>query len=355
MDGFSQGDSIMVIASTNRPDVLDPALMRPGRFDRHITVGRPSMKGRVDIFKVYLKKIPYASDVDVDKLAKLTAGFTGADIRNFVNEATLWATRNDKTTVEASDFDFAFEKIALGLKRDEIIKPADKRKTACHEAGHAVVGWFLPNGSKVHKVTIIPRGRALGVTWSLPEEDKVSYDANEARASLAHLLAGRAAESIVYNVTTSGVENDLQRATELARDMVARWGMSEKLGPVAFPNSENHPFLGREMTIDSRAYSEATAQIIDEEIKRIIREADETARQILIEKRPLFDALVEALVEEEEVDRKRLVEILGPAPGDENESFDDTTFAKDAPQEADEESTSDSQTVEPSQDDQDLR
>lgn len=359
MDGFSQGDSIMVIASTNRPDVLDPALMRPGRFDRHITVGRPSMKGRVDIFKVYLKKIPYASDVDVDKLAKLTAGFTGADIRNFVNEATLWATRNDKTKVEASDFDFAFEKIALGLKRDEIIKPADKRKTACHEAGHAVVGWFLPNGSKVHKVTIIPRGRALGVTWSLPEEDKVSYDAGEARASLAHLLAGRAAEALVYNVTTSGVENDLQRATDLARDMVARWGMSEKLGPVAFPNSENHPFLGREMTIDSRAYSEATAQIIDEEIKRIIREADETARQILTEKRDLFDALVEALVEEEEVDRKRLVEILGPAPGDENDSLDETTFAKDAPQEENEDSAPDDApastpfAVEPPQDDQD--
>ena len=316
MDGFEQNDSVMVMASTNRPDVLDPALMRPGRFDRHITVGRPSMKGRREIFDVYLRQIPCSKDVDVDKLAKQTSGFTGADIRNYVNEATLWATRNNKTLVEASDFDFAFEKIALGLKRDEIISEENKRKTACHEAGHAVVGWFLPNGNRVHKVTIIPRGRALGVTWSLPDEDKLSYDASEAKASLAHLLAGRAAEKIMYEETTSGVENDLQRATELARDMVSRWGMSETLGPVSFPGSETHPFLGREMTTESRPYSEETARLIDEEIKRIVTEADETARNLLLEKRDLFEALTNALVEEEEVDRDRLIEILGPDPKD---------------------------------------
>jgi len=316
MDGFTPNDSVMVMASTNRPDVLDPALMRPGRFDRHITVGRPSMKGRVDIFKVYLKKIPYASNVDVDKLAKQTSGFTGADIRNFVNEATLWATRNNKDVVEQSDFDFAFEKIALGLKRDEIITPEVKRKTAYHEAGHALVGWFMPDGSKVHKITIIPRGRALGVTWSLPDDDRVSYSETEARATLAHFLAGRAAEKLIYSETSSGVENDLQRATELARNMAARWGMSDKIGPVAFPDTETNPFLGREMTTDSRSYSQETAKLIDEETKRIIDEADEAARNLLIEKRDLFENLTEALVAEEELDAARIAEILGPSPND---------------------------------------
>ena len=330
MDGFEQNDSVMVMASTNRPDVLDPALMRPGRFDRHITVGRPSMKGRREIFDVYLRKVPCSQDVDVDKLAKQTSGFTGADIRNYVNEATLWATRNNKSLVEASDFDFAFEKIALGLKRDELISEENKRKTACHEAGHAIVGWFLPNGNRVHKVTIIPRGRALGVTWSLPDEDKLSYDASEARASLAHLLAGRAAEKIMYSETTSGVENDLQRATELARDMVSRWGMSDKLGPVSFPGSETHPFLGREMTTESRPYSEETARLIDAEIKRIVSEADETARNLLLEKRELFEALTNALVEEEEVDRDRLIEILGPDPAAPVEPAKDNDSARES-------------------------
>ena len=316
MDGFAQNDSVMVMASTNRPDVLDPALMRPGRFDRHITVGRPSMKGRVDIFKVYLKKIPYSSDVDVDKLAKTTAGFTGADIRNFVNEATLWATRNNKQVVEASDFDFAFEKISLGLKRDEIISPENKRKTAYHEAGHALVGWFVPNGSRVHKITIIPRGRALGVTWSLPDDDQLNYDESEARATLTHLLAGRAAEILVYNENSSGVENDLQRATELARNMVTRWGMSEGIGAVAYPDTETHPFLGREMSTGTRAYSEDAAKLIDLEVRKTIEAADMAARNLLIEKRDLFEALTDALVEEEELDEARIREILGPSPND---------------------------------------
>lgn len=316
MDGFAQNDSVMVMASTNRPDVLDPALMRPGRFDRHITVGKPSMRGRVDIFKVYLKKIPYSSDVDVDKLAKTTPGFTGADIRNFVNEATLWATRNNKDVVEASDFDFAFEKIALGLKRDEIITPENKRKTAYHEAGHAMVGWFVPNGTRVHKISIIPRGRALGVTWSLPDDDQLNYNESDARATLTHLLAGRAAEILIYNENSSGVENDLQRATELARNMVTRWGMSETFGPVAYPDTETHPFLGREMSTGVRAYSEDAARFIDLEVRKMIEEADEEARNLLVEKRDLFEALTEALIEEEELDEARIREILGPSAYD---------------------------------------
>lgn len=322
MDGFTQNDSVMVMASTNRPDVLDPALMRPGRFDRHITVGRPSMKGRVDIFKVYLKKIPYAADVDVDALAKLTSGFTGADIRNFVNEATLWATRNNKDVVEASDFSFAFEKIALGLKREEIVSPENKRKTAYHEAGHTLIGWFLPNGSRVHKVSIIPRGRALGVTWSLPDEDQLNYNESEARATLSQLLAGRAAELLVYNETSSGVENDLQRATELARNMITRWGMSETLGAVAYPDTETHPFLGREMSTGVRSYSEDAAKMIDIEIRKTIDEADAVAKNLIVEKRELFEKLTNALVEEEELDVDRIREILGPSPNDKDEAED---------------------------------
>ncbi|MDO5309608.1 MAG: ATP-dependent zinc metalloprotease FtsH [Planctomycetia bacterium] len=331
MDGFAPNESVMVLASTNRPDVLDPALMRPGRFDRHITVSRPSLKGRRDIFKVYLKKIPYGADVDIDKLAKGSSGFTGADISNLVNEATLWATRNNKNSVDASDFDYAFEKIALGLKRDEILTEESKRMTACHEAGHALVGWFVKNGSQVRKISIIPRGRALGVTWSLPDDDKLSYNASEARATLMQLLAGRVAEKLIYGETTSGVENDLQRATELARDMVARWGMSETLGPVSFPNSENHPFLGREMTTDSRSYSEETAKVIDAEIRRMIEDADHAALELIKSKRELFDQLVDALVEEEELDQARIREILGPSPNDppahEPSSSDDSAAA----------------------------
>lgn len=319
MDGFAQNDSVMVMASTNRPDVLDPALMRPGRFDRHITVGRPSLKGRVEIFNVYLKKIPLGADVSVDALAKKTVGFTGADIRNFVNEATLWATRNNKNEVNSSDFDFAFEKIQMGLKRDEIVSPKEKRKTAYHEAGHALIGWFLPVGSTVHKITIVPRGRSLGATWFLPEDDKLNYNESEVRATLARFLAGRAAEKLVYDETSAGAENDLKRATDLARDMIVHWGMSERLGPVAFRNSESHPFLGREMTSDVREYSEETARVIDEEIVRVMREADETARNLIIEKRELFEALTDALVAEEELDYDQIVAILGPMPKEADE------------------------------------
>jgi len=333
MDGFAQNDSVMVMASTNRPDVLDPALMRPGRFDRHITVGRPSLKGRVEIFNVYLKKIPLGADVSVDALAKKTVGFTGADIRNFVNEATLWATRNNKNEVNSSDFDFAFEKIQMGLKRDEIVSPKEKRKTAYHEAGHALIGWFLPVGSTVHKITIVPRGRSLGATWFLPEDDKLNYNESEVRATLARFLAGRAAEKLVYDETSAGAENDLKRATDLARDMIVHWGMSERLGPVAFRNSESHPFLGREMTSDVREYSEETARVIDEEIVRVMREADETARNLIIEKRELFEALTDALVAEEELDYDQIVAILGPMPkeADEEDAASPTETSTDSP------------------------
>lgn len=315
MDGFTPNESVMVMAATNRPDVLDPALMRPGRFDRHITVDRPSLKGRIEIFEVYLKKIPKADNVDVDKLARSTVGFTGADIRNLVNEATLWATRNNKDVVEMSDFEFAHEKVVMGLKREETISEADKRKTAYHEAGHTILGWFSPIKSHVHKVTIIPRGRSLGATYFLPDEDQVNINESQIQATLVRYLGGRAAERIVFNESSAGAEEDLKQATELARRMVIHWGMSEKLGPVAFRVAESTPFLGRDMSSEVREFSESTAKLVDDEIFRILREADTKAHSILREKRDLLEKLCEALVDQEELDQSQLTEILGPSPG----------------------------------------
>lgn len=312
MDGFVPNETVMVMAATNRPDVLDPALMRPGRFDRHITVDRPSLKGRREIFDVYLAKIPKADDVDADKLARSTVGFTGADIENLVNEAALWATRNNKTTVDQDDFEFAHAKVIMGLVREETITEANKRKTAYHEAGHTIIDWFSPTNSKVHKVTIIPRGRALGATYILPEEDQLNVNETELRSKLAEYLAGRAAEQIIYSQTSTGAENDLKEATSLARRMVVHWGMSEKVGPVSFRAGEANPFLGREIS-EMREYSDATARLIDEEVVRILREAEDAANLVLNEKRDLLEKLTDALCEEEELDQDRLTEILGPA------------------------------------------
>ncbi len=313
MDGFTPNESVMVMAATNRPDVLDQALMRPGRFDRHITVDRPSLKGRLEIFEVYISKIPCSIEVDVEKLARSTVGFTGADIRNLVNEATLWATRNNKNIVEMSDFEYAHEKVVMGLKREETISEDDKKKTAYHEAGHTILGWFSPINSHVHKVTIIPRGQSLGATYFLPDEDQVSVNKIHVEAMLVRYLGGRAAERIVFEVTSSGAENDLKEATKLARRMVIHWGMSPRLGPIAFRTGESHPFLGREIA-ESREYSESTAQLIDEEMQRILREADQKADQILKEKRDLLDKLSNALIEEEELDQEQIEKILGPSP-----------------------------------------
>lgn len=312
MDGFVPTESVMVMAATNRPDVLDPALMRPGRFDRHITVDRPSLKGRKEIFDVYLKKIPKGADVDADRLARSTVGFTGADIENLVNEAALWATRNNKNEVDQNDFEFAHAKVIMGLAREETISEANKRKTAYHEAGHTLIDWFSPTNTKVHKVTIVPRGRSLGATYILPEEDQLNVNETEIKAKLAEYLAGRAAEQLVYGQTSTGAENDLKEATQLSRRMVVHWGMSERLGPIAFRAAESNPFLGREMA-ELREYSDATARLIDEEVVRILREAEGEANRILNEKRDLLEKLTDALVEEEELDQERLVEILGPA------------------------------------------
>ncbi|MDO5553145.1 MAG: ATP-dependent zinc metalloprotease FtsH [Planctomycetia bacterium] len=316
MDGFTPTESVMVMAATNRPDVLDPALMRPGRFDRHITVDRPTLKGRREIFEVYIKKIPAADDIDVDKLARSTVGFTGADIRNLVNEAALWATRNNRDKVDMADMEFAHEKVVLGLAREENISDPEKRKTAYHEAGHTILGWFSAIKSHVHKVTIIPRGRSLGATYFLPDEDQVNINQSEIEAMLVRYLGGRAAERLVFKESSAGAEEDLKQATQLARRMVIHWGMSERLGPVAFRTSEITPFLGREMSTENKEYSESTAQLIDEEIFRILREADDRAHRILTEKHDLLTQLAEALFEEEELDQKRIGEILGEKGSD---------------------------------------
>ncbi len=310
MDGFSPNESVIVLAATNRPDVLDPALLRPGRFDRHVTVDRPTRKGRLDILKVHTRNIPLDGDVELDSIARGTVGMSGADLANLVNEAALLATRENKDKVDMRDFDAAHDKIIMGAKREEIITEKDKRLTAYHEAGHALVAWMTPNADPVHKVTIIPRGRALGVTQFLPEEDRVGINESEVLADLAVALGGRAAERLVFNDLTAGAANDLKNATRLARMMVTQWGMSERIGPVFFRASEEHPFLGREMS-ETRDHSEHTAQLIDEEVSRILREADERAYRLLEVHRDDLERLTDALIEREVLTVSEIEELIG--------------------------------------------
>jgi cell division protease FtsH len=314
MDGFSPNESVIVLAATNRPDVLDPALLRPGRFDRHVTVDRPTRKGRLDILKVHTRNIPLDADVDLDSIARGTVGMSGADLANLVNEAALLATRENKDKVDMRDFDAARDKIIMGAKREDIITEKDKRLTAYHEAGHALVAWMTPNADPVHKVTIIPRGRALGVTQFLPEEDRVGINESEVIADLTVALGGRAAERLVFNDLTAGAAGDLKQATRLARMMVTQWGMSERVGPVFFRASEEHPFLGREMS-ETRDHSEHTAQLIDEEVSRILREADERAYRLLEEHRDELERVTEALIEREVLTVAEIEEMIGKRAG----------------------------------------
>lgn len=312
MDGFSPNESVIVLAATNRPDVLDPALLRPGRFDRHITVDRPNLKGRLAIFKVHSRKVPLADDVDLEKLAAGTVGLTGADIRNLVNEAALLATRLGKDKVDMNDFDQARDKVLMGPKREEVLSGKEKSMTAYHEAGHALLAWVLPGTDRVHKVTIIPRGRALGVTQLLPEEDRLNIGESELHARLIFMLGGRAAEKLMFNEYSAGAEDDLKRATQLARRMVTHWGMSERLGPVAYRTSEEHPFLGKEFH-EQREFSEHTAQVIDEEVARILHSAADRAHNLLAQNRPQLDALATALESQEMLDEDEIERILGPS------------------------------------------
>jgi len=306
MDGFSPTSTVIVLAATNRPDVLDPALLRPGRFDRHITVDSPSLEAREELFELHSKKVPITEKVDFKKLAKATVGLTGADIRNLVNEAALWATRHEKDKVGMYDFEYARDKALMGAKREDVLSEKEKEITAFHEAGHALLAWLVPGCDPVHKVTIIPRGRSLGVTQLAPEEDRHNLGQRDMHARLTMLLGGRTAEKIQFNEYSAGASQDLKQASSLARQMVTKWGMSERIGPVTFSHSEEQPFLGREMAHEHRVCSEHTAQIIDEEITKILQASAERAELILTEHRDKLDSLAAALLEHEVVDNDEI-------------------------------------------------
>ncbi|MEE2641811.1 MAG: ATP-dependent zinc metalloprotease FtsH [Planctomycetota bacterium] len=312
MDGFTQTDSVIVVAATNRPDVLDPALLRPGRFDRHITVNRPTKKGRLEIFKVHVRDVPLSENVDLENLATSCIGMTGADIRNVVNEAALWAARHNKKVVEKSDFSYSMDKVRMGSKREEVLSDEEKEKTAYHEAGHTVTAWLLPGADPVQKVTVIPRGQALGVTMSVPEEDRMSYTEQELRDRLVVFMGGRAAEKIIYDEMLVGAQNDIERATGIARRMVMDWGMSKRIGPVSFKTGDDDPFLGREIQ-QQRNFSEHTMEIIDDEVSGIIQQAMDKAIELLTENRGKLDELTRSLIEREELDHGEIKEIIGPS------------------------------------------
>jgi len=301
MDGFESNDGVILIAATNRPDVLDPALLRPGRFDRRVVVNKPDIAGRRKIIEVHTKKTPIASDVDIDKIARGTPGFAGADLENLVNEAALNAARTGKSKLTMEDFEYARDKVMMGAeRRSMVISEDEKKNTAYHEAGHALVSKQLPKTDPIHKVTIIPRGMALGLTMHLPEKDQLSFSKLQAESMITVLFGGRAAEELVFTDYTTGAGNDIERATQLARRMVCEWGMS-RLGPLAYEKREGPVFLGLQQGA-SREYSEAKAEEIDQEVYSIVNTSYEKAKQILTEKRDALDRMAQALLELETID-----------------------------------------------------
>ena len=310
MDGFDTTEGVILVAATNRPDVLDPALLRPGRFDRQVVVNRPDLRGRTEILKVHTKKVPIATDVELEKIARGTPGFSGADLENLVNEAALWAARQNKKEVEVVDFEMAKDKVLMGAERKSLILSDDeKRTTAYHEAGHALIAKLIPGTDPVHKVTILPRGRALGVTMQLPTDDRHNYSKEFLYNNLAILMGGRVAEELVLKHMTTGAGNDLERATDLARKMVCEWGMSEKLGPLTFGKKEEEVFLGREMG-SRRDFSEQIALEIDQEVKRLVTENYERAKRLLTEHMASLKGLAEALLEKEVLDSADIDQII---------------------------------------------
>ncbi len=310
MDGFDTTEGVILIAATNRPDVLDPALLRPGRFDRQITVNRPDVRGRAEILKVHTKKVPLSKDVDLAVISRGTPGFSGADLENLVNEAALLAARLNKAAVELKDFEFAKDKVLMGVERKSmVLTDEEKRTTAYHEAGHALMAKLLPGTDPVHKVTIIPRGRALGVTMQLPVDDRHSYSKEFLYNSLAILMGGRVAEELVFKQITTGAGNDIERATDLARKMVCEWGMSEDLGPLTFGKKDEEIFLGREIAT-RRDYSEEIALKIDSEVKRLVTENYERAKRMLRENMAALKALAEALLEKEVLEGSEIDQII---------------------------------------------
>jgi cell division protease FtsH len=303
MDGFESNDGVILIAATNRPDVLDPALLRPGRFDRRIVVPRPDVKGRTGILGVHTKKTPLATGVDLDVIARGTPGFSGADLENLVNEAALLAARADKSQLDMHDFEMAKDKVLMGPeRRSMIISDSDKRVTAYHEAGHALVGKMMKGSDPVHKVTIIPRGRALGLTQQLPAEDRLNLSKEQANDQIAVAMGGRVAEELIFHQLTTGASNDIQVATDLAKKMVCDWGMSDKLGPLHFGKREAEVFLGRDFGDAGKEYSEQTAVEIDHEIRTIVTANYERAKKAVMENLDKLKVLAEALLEYETVD-----------------------------------------------------
>lgn len=310
MDGFESNEGVIIVAATNRPDVLDPALLRPGRFDRRIVVPRPDLKGRMGILKVHTRKLVMGEDVELNVLARGTPGFTGADIENMVNEAALLASRENKKAVLMADFEKAKDKVLMGSERKSLmITPEEKKNTAYHEAGHTLVAKKIPEADPIHKVTIIPRGAALGVTQQLPTDDRFTQNKQFCESSIAVLLGGRAAEEIVFGQPTTGAGNDIERATELARKMVCEWGMSDKMGPMSFGRKEEAIFLGKEIQ-HSPEYSEDTARELDKEVRSIIMQGYDRARKILTENIDTLKNLAEALLEREVLDADDIEKVI---------------------------------------------
>jgi len=316
MDGFSSREGIIVLAATNQPDVLDKALLRPGRFDRRVMVNLPDKAGREAILRVHTRRVPLAPDATLEGLAAITPGFSGADLKNLVNEAALLAARREQNDVRHKDFLDALEKIILGPERPLLLSRADKERIAYHEGGHAILGLVVPGADPVNRVTIVPRGQALGVTYQRPDSDRYNYPEGYLRARIVGMLGGRAAEELVYGTKTTGAENDIEQATGLARRMVTRWGMSERLGLVQLAPRENPYLGGSNGYAGEKPFSEATAEAIDTEVLKIISESHEEAKRLLSAHRKQLDALAGALLSRETLNEREILQVTGlpPAP-----------------------------------------
>jgi cell division protease FtsH len=310
MDGFSSKEGVIVLAATNQPDVLDKALLRPGRFDRRVVVNLPDKNGREAILKVHTRNVPLAEDADLHIISSTTPGLSGADLRNLVNEAALLAARREQESVTLKDFLDALEKIVLGPERPILLSPEDRERIAYHEGGHAILGLVVPGADPVNRVTIVPRGQALGVTYQRPESDRYNYSEEYLRARIIGILGGRSAEEVVYGNKTTGAENDIEQATQIARGMVTRWGMSDALGMIQLAPKTNQ-FLGNQVGGTSQPFSEHTARVIDEEIHKIINDCHDEARRLLHEHRQALDALAKALLEKETLNEKEIIQVTG--------------------------------------------
>jgi cell division protease FtsH len=314
MDGFDTKDGVIIVAATNRPDVLDPALLRPGRFDRQVVVDMPDSKERQNILQIHARNIPLAGDVDLNRLARATPGSSGADLANLVNEAALLGARRGKQKVDMQDFEDARDKVMMGIaRRSKVIPPKVREMTSYHEAGHALLHYYLKNADPLHKVTVVPHGQALGVAFSLPETDSFSRSVGWLRDRITIIMGGFAAEQIIFGETTTGAQNDIEQATDIARKMICEWGMSEALGPIAYGQKEEPIFLGKEIA-RHKDYSEETARAIDQEVRAIVEEQMGRAKSLLTENRERLVLLAKTLVEKETLDDSQVRELLGFPP-----------------------------------------